>query len=192
LIKQSLVKDGFKICSKCSRELTLNNFHKRSDQKDLHSTQCKDCVNQDKKEYYLKIGKQFNKTNKKKINKRRRKWERNKYYNDINFRLIKILRVQLHDAIFKDYKSGHALELLGCSINYFRQHLESQFVEGMNWSNHGQGYGDKDMQEWHIDHIYPLASFDLTKPSEQRIACHWSNQQPMWAKENLEKSDKIL
>jgi hypothetical protein len=54
----------------------------------------------------------------------------------------------------------------------------------MTWQNYGY-YG------WHIDHIKPCASFDLRKPSEQRKCFHYSNLQPLWAKDNLQKSDKI-
>jgi hypothetical protein len=61
-------------------------------------------------------------------------------------------------------------------------HLQKQFKEGMTKENHGL---------WHIDHIRPISSFDLTKP-EQQIKCfHYTNLQPLWAKENLSKGSKI-
>ncbi len=66
-----------------------------------------------------------------------------------------------------------------------REHLEKQFKEGMTWENHGL-YG------WHIDHIIPCASFDLTDLEQQKKCFHYTNLQPLWAKENLIKGVKIL
>jgi hypothetical protein len=48
----------------------------------------------------------------------------------------------------------------------------------MTWGNHG---------EWHIDHIRPLRSFDLTVRDQVLEACNWSNLQPLWAIDNLRK-----
>jgi len=53
----------------------------------------------------------------------------------------------------------------------------------MLWSNYG---------EWHIDHIKPLASFDLSDRKQLLEACHYTNLQPLWAQDNLSKSDKVL
>jgi hypothetical protein len=59
-------------------------------------------------------------------------------------------------------------------------HLESKFVDGMSWDNRSR---------WHIDHIMPLAS---AKTEEELVAlCHYTNLQPLWAAENLRKSDKL-
>jgi hypothetical protein len=52
----------------------------------------------------------------------------------------------------------------------------------MSWENHG---------EWHIDHIRPCASFsDLTQLEQQKQCCHYTNLQPLWAIDNILKSDK--
>jgi len=72
--------------------------------------------------------------------------------------------------------------MLGCTINELWIHLEKQFKQGMTRQNHGK---------WHIDHIIPCVSFDLTKPEEQSKCFHYTNLQPLWASENLAKGSKI-
>ena len=68
------------------------------------------------------------------------------------------------------------MKLIGCSIEELKQYLGKQFTEGMSWQNYGK---------WHIDHIRPCASFDLKKLNEQKKCFHYSNLQPLWAKDNL-------
>jgi len=67
--------------------------------------------------------------------------------------------------------------LLGCTWEEAKLHFESLFTEGMSWSNHG---------EWHIDHIRPVSSF---KEEELHLMNHISNLQPLWAKDNIIKSN---
>lgn len=62
----------------------------------------------------------------------------------------------------------------------------------MTWENHGNGWNGKGMQEWHIDHIIPCVSFNLRKIEEQIKCFHYTNLQPLWAKENLEKHNNII
>jgi hypothetical protein len=80
-------------------------------------------------------------------------------------------------------KSQHSIELIGCSSKELESYLENQFTEGMTWENYGY-YG------WHIDHIKPCSSFDLTDPEQQKLCFHYSNLQPLWAKDNIKKSNK--
>ena len=80
-------------------------------------------------------------------------------------------------------KCDSTMKLLGCSIQDVRHHLEKQFAVNMSWDNHG-------FSGWHIDHIKPCASFDLTKEDEQRKCFHYTNLQPLWAKENLQKGKR--
>jgi len=82
-------------------------------------------------------------------------------------------------------KSKRTEEILGCSIDFLKSHLEKQFQEEMNWSNYGL-YG------WHIDHIRPCASFDLSNEEELLECFHYTNLQPLWAKDNLSKRDHWL
>ncbi|MEM4726181.1 MAG: hypothetical protein QXG63_04505 [Nitrososphaerales archaeon] len=64
-------------------------------------------------------------------------------------------------------------------------YLESKFLPGMTWDNHGRN-------GWHIDHVRPLSSFDLTDPEQLKQACHYTNLCPMWANDNIRKSNKLL
>lgn len=79
-------------------------------------------------------------------------------------------------------KAARTMELVGCTIDQFLGYLEIQFQDGMSWANYGQ---------WHIDHKKPCAAFDLTDPAQQKQCFNYSNQQPLWAQENLSKSSKF-
>jgi len=80
-------------------------------------------------------------------------------------------------------KTDKTLQLLGCSIKELKLHLEKQFKPGMSWNTH-RLFG------WHIDHIKPCSLFDLTKKEEQQKCFHYTNLQPLWWYENLQKSNK--
>lgn len=98
-------------------------------------------------------------------------------------KVLKILRRRLQAAFSAGRKfSKTARDLLGCEIPHFRAHLESLWKPGMSWENYGF-YG------WHIDHIKPCAKFDLADPEQQKACFHWTNLQPLWAKENFDKRD---
>nr|DAP16135.1 MAG TPA: restriction endonuclease [Bacteriophage sp.] len=122
----------------------------------------------------------------KKIQQKRRvkcnKYIQEKRKIDKIFALKHNLRSRIHQAITKGWKSGHTLELLGCTIEELKQHLELQFEPGMSWDNYG---------EWHIDHIIPCSYFDLTKEENQRICFNYRNLQPLWASENDSKGAKV-
>jgi hypothetical protein len=156
----------------------------------LNGTGCRDCSNEkqsrDKTIYTEEERKQkgreyYNRVKKtKEFWEKRRKYHHHKKSSDINYVLVRRLRKRLYDALKSAKKSSSALKLLGCSIEELKKHLESQFTEGMSWENHGY-YG------WHIDHIKPCYAFDLTDPEEQKKCFHWTNLQPLWWWENLEK-----
>ena len=102
-----------------------------------------------------------------------------------NFRIAASLRSRLGAALRGKQKGGSVICDLGCSIPEFRAYIEAQFAPEMSWENWGR-YG------WHLDHIHPLAQFDLADPAQFRIAVHFSNYQPLWAKDNLVKNKRIL
>jgi len=112
----------------------------------------------------------------------RAKYIRDRRRTNIQCRLAGVLRSRLGSAIKGGYKAGSAVGDLGCSIGTFRLFIENQFEPGMTWDNYG---------EWHLDHVQPLASFDLTDRSQFITACNWLNYQPLWAVDNIRKGDKI-
>lgn len=111
---------------------------------------------------------------------------RRRYGTDPNY----TLRRKLRCAVVKRLKQQNAkktastFDLIGCSIDELKLHLQAQFKPRMNWNNYGY-------RGWHIDHKIALSHFDLLDPEQQRIAFHFSNLQPLWAAENLSKSDKL-
>jgi hypothetical protein len=110
----------------------------------------------------------------------RSRYSRERYKNDI----VKIqdrLRQKISRCIriCKDLKN---VEIIGCTIKEFKEHIESLFKEGMTWENYGP-------KGWHIDHIKPYKLFNLLDPEEQKKCCHYTNLQPLWWHENIAKSD---
>jgi len=100
--------------------------------------------------------------------------------NDPGYALKFALRGRLHHAIRDGQKAGSAVRDLGCTIEELKSYLESKFQPGMTWDNWSR-------DGWHIDHIRPLSSFDLTDREQFLQACHYTNLQPLWAKDNLSK-----
>ena len=146
-----------------------------------------------KRKYYInnkniinKKAKIYSQNNQKKINNQRAQRRKE----DPSFRIAEVLRNRTNKILKGFNKSGSAVKYLGCSTKELKLWLEKQFYsnpetgEIMNWENYGF-YG------WHIDHIIPLSSFDLTDREQFLKACCYTNLQPLWAKENIEKGNKI-
>jgi hypothetical protein len=109
-----------------------------------------------------------------------RKYQRERYRSDPTFRLLDKLRSRVHKALHGKCKSAVTEKLLGICADECRKYIEGLFTEGMSWNS-----------DIHIDHIVPCASFDLTDPEQQRRCFHYTNLQPLWVRDNLEKSDHM-
>jgi len=146
----------------------------------------KDKIKKYKKKYNLKnklkqkkYMKEWVEKNRELLNEKRRI----KTKKDPKFKLSIILRSRILKALKGVKKNESSLKLLGVKdVKEVWDHLEKSFKPGMTRKNHGK---------WHIDHIKPCASFDLTKASEQRKCFHYTNLQPLWASENLSKGNRI-
>lgn len=188
------------MCKKCNLEKLESEFHKK-----LNGLQpsCKQCKSAYEKERYranrihilqsvkayrdsipVIIASRKEDWKQKNIDKwtlYQREYRRNRRNIDIQFKLLCNLRTRLSNVLRYQHKSGSAIKDLGCSPEYLIKHLESKFQSGMTWENYGQ---------WEIDHIRPLASFDLTDRNQLLAACNYANLQPLWMRDNRQKSDK--
>jgi hypothetical protein len=175
------------------------NKNKIKDQSKIYRQANKEKLREQKKTY-IKNNKEkikerrkaYNKANREKIKAWREankdtiiNYSKNRCKINLQFKLTVTLRSRLNRAIRNNQKSGSAVKDLGCTINELKAYLESKFLEGMTWDNWG-------LHGWHIDHIKPLSLFDLSDRDQFLQACHYTNLQPLWAKDNLSKRDKIL
>ena len=116
-------------------------------------------------------------------NIQQRRERRREYIAILHNKIANNLRARTRLALKGSYKNLSTLQLLGCSVNKFKIHLEKQFKSSMTWNNWSR-------KGWHIDHIKSCCSFDLSKPKEQKKCFHYTNLQPLWAGENLSKGKK--
>lgn len=124
--------------------------------------------------------------NKNKVRKTQRLNHAKRKKADISYVLIKGLRARVSAAIKRGGKKCNTTtELVGCTMSELTAHLEKQFTDGMTWDNYS-------FMGWHIDHIIPCASFDMSDIEEQKKCFHYTNLQPLWAKDNLKKGAKIV
>jgi hypothetical protein len=161
-----------KDCPGCDRELPRSDFYSRSSGELI--PRCKQCTNS-------------RRSPRRTLYKIRSRAKRLK--SDLNFRIYFNLSASVRIAVKKvgARKSARAEDLLGCSIQDFRRHIEALWLPGMTWSNWG-----RNDDEWQLDHIRPIASFDLTDPAQQVVCFHFSNYQPLWAPDNRRKGSTYL
>lgn len=166
----------------------IDNYGKEYYNKNKEKINIRFKKNIEKRRIYLK--KRYNEK-REEILKKRREWSKGRkycierYHKDPIHKIKMVLRNRLRAELkYKGItKSFHShISFLGCTPSECKIYLEKLFLPGMSWDNHG----------WHIDHILPLSSFDLAKEEEVNKACHYTNLQPLWAVDNLHKSNKII
>lgn len=183
-----------KKCTKCSEVKSSDNFYtqKNRHNKIVLRAQCKDCM----KEY----GKVYNKLNVDKRRKYNRLWRKvinrekhlegqrfrdnNRYKNNELYALKCRMRSRLNSALKGlglKKENTTTQQIIGCSYEELKSHIEKQFTDGMSWDNRS---------EWHIDHIIPLDS--ANNKEELYKLSHYTNLQPLWEKDNLIKGKKLL
>lgn len=103
----------------------------------------------------------------------------------LNNKIAANLRIRMRLALKNHNKSGSAVRDLGCSIPELIAYIENKFQPGMTWENRG-------LNGWHIDHIIPLCSFNLSNREDFLKACHYTNLQPLWVKDHRKKTAKDI
>jgi len=190
-------KDGFRhSCKECRKQYRIDNKQQIKQYKKENSEHIKKIsklyklVNKDKireqdRQYRLENKEKYNQwrlDNKKTINDNANKYQKKRKSNDSLFKLRCTITSLIGNCIKRQgyKKTSKTYEILGCTFEEFKIHLENQFTKGMTWENHG---------EWHIDHIYPVS---LATDEQHLIKLnHYTNLQPLWAIDNIKKSNKI-
>ena len=171
-----LVVEGSKICTVCKIEKDATEFYKHA-QKGVIRSECKKCASDARKDLYQrKREKIIKQTNKYKVERMKR---------DPGFKLERRMRCRIYHALKNQdlRKSNRTLEYLNCTKDFFRSWISSQLNGEMTMENYGN--------IWHIDHVKPCASFDLTDEEQIKECFSWKNCRPLSGSENLEKKDKI-
>lgn len=189
-----------KTCFKCKQTKELPLFSKDNKRLDGLQPYCKKCnadyvrLNKEKKKKYNKDYRVSNITalkeneriwynaNKSKKLESNRNRKRQRMKDDVLFRLSHNLSSRIRGAFKFLGKTKRAATLLGCSVEEAKKHIENQFQPGMAWDNYGY-------KTWHIDHIIPISS--ATTKEEMEKLCYYTNLQPLWALDNIIKSDSL-
>ncbi len=211
--KNNLTKDKlYHWCNDCSNEYSLN-YHRNNKEelnrkKRIHHHKNRDTINEAKREYHrnnkdkrkIYLEKNKEKIKRQAIERREKNKEHLNLYR-IRYKPIRNKRETerrntdyLHNMTIRlrnrtwaafnrqDWDKSKSTEyMMGCTYGHAVNHLEKQFTYGMTWANR---------EHWHIDHIVPLSSASTIKELKQ--LCHYTNLQPLWAIDNLRKSDKII
>ena len=193
-----------KICNQCKKEKNILEYPRDKYTKDGFTSSCKECRYAktrdwarknylENKEEVIKSKTEWRRKNWDKVYKQRKesgyckrsrkKWYHNRGKFNINWVISERIRSRVRSVLNGKVKSKSTLELLGCSIDDLKNHLQSKFYADMSWENYGS--------YWHIDHIRPCASFNLQNEKEQKICFHYSNLQPLTAKDNLNKGARL-
>lgn len=207
-----------KTCTKCEQNKEFGEFYKDKSRKDGLCNCCKFCSKQKRLAYYQEnkdkcnlynkmwikanperakeineifhinnpeYNSEYLQENKENINIKRNERSKKRRQKDNLYRLLHNIRSRISTAIrnTKLSKNKKTLKLLGCSVEFLKEYIENRFQPGMTWNNNN-------IHGWHIDHIIPLSS----AKTEQDIysLCHYTNLQPLWAVDNIRKSNKIL
>lgn len=207
--KNNYCKSGYRsVCKECDKLYYLKNKQKIIQQTKEYRNNNIDIIKIKAKEYYLKnnkkvrdINKKYYENNKEKISLTKKEYKlknkekinliKKQYYHKrtaidktykFNLNVKNLIRSSFTRSCNGTYKKSYRTEIiLGCSIKEFSIYLQTLFTEGMSFENYGK---------WHLDHIYPIS---LAKNEQEIIKLnHYTNFQPLWAEDNIKKSNKLI
>ena len=191
-----------KKCCKCNTEKSIDQFRIY---KGKYQGRCKECIYLDNREYrntniekirdrdskyyaenkdrLYAVAKAYLQTD---IGKTKRRVYLNEYkkqrkLNDPSYKIYENLRKRIWTSVNK--KSNASKILIGCDIIFYIMWIEYTMKDNMNWKNYGT--------VWHIDHVNPIANFDMLKKEDQKNAFNWTNTRALKVKDNLDKKDKV-
>ena len=183
-----------KICSRCKKEKSLEDFGIDNSRKDGRSYFCIECWNIKGRKNVQKFKTKRVLQNKNwsnsesgqiKMKESRQRCRARKKLTDPAYFLIEIVRGRNRNVLDQKNirKTSRTYEYLGCDIQTLRVWIESQFQKDMDWENRGGDNG------WQLDHIVPCSYFDLTDLEQQKICFNYRNLRPLPKRENILKSD---
>jgi hypothetical protein len=155
--RQKKLENCLAKCEKCNKDKVLKEFAKL---KKFYKTKiCLECY-----PTFLK--------------EQKTEWCKNEHNTNMNYRIKKSLASRLRNVL---NKNDTTMNYIGCNIQYFREWLEYNFTEEMNWDNYGS--------LWSIDHVLPVCKFNLTDENEKFKCWNWSNMMPVTVKYNSSKKN---
>jgi hypothetical protein len=180
--KDKNLKSGISnICKVCKKKL---NYNYRISNPKKYKLQQKKYRDSNKDKEKLRIKNWVNE-NKDRRTKYTIKYDKERKKIDPKYKLLRNLRTRIYVFLkkYKITKSEKTISLVGCDLPELKFYMENKFTNGMSWDNYGSN-------GWHVDHIIPLSS----AKTEEEIykLCHFTNLQPLWEKDNLAKSNKII
>jgi len=189
--KNKLKSDGLQPNCKLCRKIETSSYYKTNSEKiklkvkeyrnnnPEKVSKLKKNIYEKNKEYYLNQMKLYREKNK----ENRNNYSRDRKKTDPIFKLKHIMnsRLRVFLKLKNITKNNKTFEIIGCTPQELKQHIENKFTEGMKWELIGRYI--------HIDHIIPLCSAN----TEEEIykLCHYTNLQPLWAIDNMKKGGKL-
>jgi hypothetical protein len=171
-------RNNIKYCSECriikTQQINKKYREKNKEKRNVHNKMYREIH---KEEIALRM-KDYNKIYKETHKEDRKKYRKTKKEKDENYRVEQILRSKLH-TFLKSKNIELYSDLIGCSLKHFKEWIEYNFTNQMNWNNYGT--------YWHMDHIIPVCIFDLTCEEEQKFCFNWKNTRPLEAILNISR-----
>ena len=168
------------------REVAMKKYNSKPETKERKSENHKKW-SEENRNHLNEYQKKWREKNIDKIRKTKRDYQQHLRDTNPTYKLISYFRTAIYQVLKESNveKNKHYFDVLKYTPEQLINHLEVQFTEGMTWDNYG---------EWHVDHIRPISSFNISEMGDSNFMECWclDNLQPMWGEENIRKSNKII